>query len=232
VHVPDRRDWPRVVLCGVLGFAIYALLVNYGEMHVTAGIASFVVYTVPLFTAIFASLFLRERLGIFGWTGLAVSLAGTALLAFSTNQQLRFEPGVITLLAAAVALALYFILQKPLVKRYGAFNVTSWAVWISTACLAPLIPQALKAAHMAPLASTMSAVYLGVFPTVVAYSTWAFAVARLPVARTAACLYFVPGVATFIGWLLLGEHPTPLGLVGGLVAMGGVAFSNLSPKGR
>jgi drug/metabolite transporter (DMT)-like permease len=63
-------------------------------------------------------------------------------------------------------------------------------------------------------------------PTVVGYAVWAFVLSRFPVARATTSLYFVPLAATLIGWLVLGERPTPLGILGGLIAIGGVAIAN------
>ncbi len=228
VPIPERRDWLRIILSSFLGFVVYATLLNYGETRVAAGLASFIVYTVPLITAILSSLFLHERMGRLGWLGLATSLGGTGLIAFTTGQRLSFEPAVLALLAAAFALALHFILQKPLTQRYGAFTITSWAVWVSTVALLPVLP--LKELSQVPLSATISVVYLGVLPTVVAYSTWAYAVARMPVARTTTCLYFIPGIATVIGFVLLGERPASLAILGGIVAIGGVVLVNFRKK--
>jgi drug/metabolite transporter (DMT)-like permease len=227
IRVPDRRDWSRVVATGIVGFAIYPVLVNLGEARVSAGMASFVVNTVPVFTAIMAAIVLREDVRRRGWLGLMVSLAGAALLAFGTTVKIAFEPAVIVLVAAAVVQALYFILQKPLVSRYGAICVTSWALWSGTVCLLPFLPEAFRSVAGASTAATLAAVYLGVLPTVVGYAAWAFVTARMPVARATTCLYFVPLAATLIGWLALGERPMPLGVLGGLIAVGGVAIANL-----
>jgi hypothetical protein len=111
IRIPYRRDWPRLLICGCLGFALFAILLNFGETRVSAGLASFIVYTVPLFTALLAAVLLRERIGRLGWIGLGISAAGTALIAFSINRRLQFEPAVISLVAAACSLGLYFVLH-------------------------------------------------------------------------------------------------------------------------
>jgi drug/metabolite transporter (DMT)-like permease len=230
VRSPAARDWPRTILSGVLGFAIYALLVNQGETRVSAGMASFVIGTVPVFTAVLASMTLRERMPWLGWIGLGVSMSGTALLAFGTTGRFVFEPAVLVLLAAAAVQAVYFILQKPLVSRHGAISTTSWAVWSGTACLLPFVPSTFHDALHAPLMATFSILYLAAFPTVVGYATWAFAVSRVPVGRITASLYFIPPMATLIGWLVLGERPTLIGLGGSALAIAGVAVVNLRTR--
>ncbi len=69
--------------------------------------------------------------------------------------------------------------------------------------------------------------YLGVVPSLIAYATWSMVLARLPAARAANFMYCVPPVATLLGFLWLGEIPTPIGLLGGLLALGGVVLVNL-----
>jgi drug/metabolite transporter (DMT)-like permease len=227
IGIPSKRDWPRVLVTGIVGFTTYTLLVNIGETRVNAGLASFVVNTVPVFTAILAVLFLGERMPALGWLGLAISMTGAALLAFGTHSVFDFEPYVLVLLAAAIAQATYFALQKPLVTRYGAVTVTSWAIWSGTLFLLPFLPSALKAAFHAPLAATLAALYLAVLPTVIGYAAWAWVASRGPIGRATAYLYFVPIVATLMGWVVLREPPTLLEAIGGLVTISGVALVNL-----
>lgn len=229
VRLPAARDWPRVILAGAAGFTVYALLVNSGEVKVSAGMASFVINISPVFTAILAWLTLGERLPAKGWIGLGVCLAGTALLAFGAGSGFAFEPAVLILLAAAVVQAVYFTMQKPLIGRYGAVTTTSWTVWCGTALLLPAVPSALRAASEVALGATLWIVYLAIIPTFIGYAAWAYAVSHAPVGRVTSVLYFVPPTATFIGWVLLREPPTLLGVVGGLVAISGVAIVNVRP---
>ena len=50
-------------------------------------------------------------------------------------------------------------------------------------------------------------VYLGVFPTALAFTTWAYALARSSAGRMGALTYFVPPLAILMGWALLDEVP-------------------------
>jgi drug/metabolite transporter (DMT)-like permease len=232
IGTPRKRDWPRVLVTGIVGFTTYTLLVNIGETRVNAGMASFVVNTGPVFTAILAVLFLGERMRGLGWLGLAISMTGAALLAFGAHSRFDFEPYVLVLLAAAIVQATYFALQKPLVNRYGAVTITSWAIWSGTLFLLPFLPSALKASFHAPLTATLAALYLAVFPTVIGYAAWAWVASRGPIGQATAYLYFVPIVATLIGWVALRESPTLLEIIGGLITICGVALVNLRLGGQ
>ena len=65
----DRGDALRFLLCGFLGIALYNALLNTGEQTVSAGAASFIVNTLPIFTALLAAVFLGERFN--RWAGSA-----------------------------------------------------------------------------------------------------------------------------------------------------------------
>jgi drug/metabolite transporter (DMT)-like permease len=82
---PGRRDLPVVFLAGFLAFAVYHVALNYGEVTVSAGAASILINTAPLFTALLAVTFLGEQLRAFGWVGMAVSFAGAALISLAVG---------------------------------------------------------------------------------------------------------------------------------------------------
>ncbi len=225
-RLPRARDWPRIALAGALGFTLYNLALNTGELRVTAGAASFVSNTGPVFTALLATALLGERLGVQGWLGLGVSLAGAAVIAGGEGDGLRFEPAVFLVLLAALAQSSYFVLQKPLLARHGSLAFTAVAMWVGTGLMLPFLPGLVARVQVAPLDATLAVVYLGVFPAAVGYVTWGYVLARMPVARTASFLYAVPLLATALGWLWLGEVPSPTSFAGGAIAIGGVLLIN------
>lgn len=88
-----------------------------------------------------------------------------------------------------------------------------------------------EAAH-APLSATLNMVYLGVFPTALAFTTWAFALARTTAGRMGATTYVVPALVVLMSWLVLDEVPALLTLCGGAVCLAGVAVSRRKGRGR
>ena len=68
-------------------------------------------------------------------------------------------------------------------------------------------------------------VYLGVFPTAIAFTTWAYALARTPSGKMGATTYAVPGLVVLMSWLILGQVPRWLTLIGGFGCLAGVAVS-------
>src|SRR3712207_8076901 len=87
--MPEGRDLPAVFLAGFLAFTFYHAALNYGEVTVSAGAASVLINTVPIFTALLAVTFLGERLRALGWVGMAVSFGGAALI---DRKSIRLNP--------------------------------------------------------------------------------------------------------------------------------------------
>jgi drug/metabolite transporter (DMT)-like permease len=82
----------------------------------------------------------------------------------------------------------------------------------------------------AEASAVWAGIYIGIFPSAVAYSLFAYAISKLPVTLVAAFLYSVPVFGLFFSWLLLGEVPSWLTLVGGLIAICGIVIVNQSKK--
>jgi drug/metabolite transporter (DMT)-like permease len=223
---PTRGDWARLALAGFLTIALYATALNAGSRTVTAGVACLLVNLGPIFTALFATLFLRERLGWKGWLGMFGAFGGVLLVAHGMGAAFRWDGDAGLVMLAALSQAAWFALSKPLLSRYGAFETTCRTVWLGVLFLVPFAGEAWGALRAAPPAAIASVVYLGVFPGALGYVTWAYVLSRMPASRAASLLYLVPPITFTIAWLALGERPTLLALLGGVPIVAGVALVN------
>lgn len=230
LRLPRLRDLPVVALCGFLGISVYHTALNYGELTVTAGSAALLVNTAPVFTALLAALFLGERLRVWGWLGIGVSFTGAALIGVGESRGLDFDPGALLLLLSALAFSVYAVVQRPVLSRTTPLRFTTAAIWAGTLPLLLFAPGALEEVRAAPAEATLAVVYLGVFPSAVAYITWARVLARMPAPSAAGFLYLVSPLTIPIAWLWLGEAPAPLSLLGGALALLGVVI--LGARGR
>ncbi|MDX1523379.1 MAG: EamA family transporter, partial [Anaerolineae bacterium] len=129
---PGLADLPRLFIVGFMGIPAYNLALNIGEVTVSAGAASFIINTAPIFTALLALRLLGERIAPIGWLGMVVSFSGVGLIAVGDGSGLEFSRGALFVLLAALCQSLYFVLQKPLLKKYSSFQVVSYATWLGT----------------------------------------------------------------------------------------------------
>ena len=213
--LPRRRDLPVLFLLGLTGITFYHLALNSGEVVVTAGAASLLIASAPMFTALLATFVLGERLPPLGWLGIGLGLVGVALISLGEGGGVRLEPRALVILGAAISASLYTVLQKRYIVRYPPLAFTTYFVWAGTIPLLVFLPGLLKELPHAPPAAIAAAVYLGVFPAGLAYVLWVYCLTVLSASRLSSFLYLNPVLAIGIAWGWLGEVPTWPSLVGG-----------------
>jgi drug/metabolite transporter (DMT)-like permease len=226
VRRPDTADIPTLILAGLLGITGYHAALNYGQTTVSAGAASFVVNTVPLFTTLLAAAFLGEKPPSKTIIGLMVSFCGVLLIAFSESKDFTLNRGAVLILVAALFQSGYIVLQKPLLKKYSVFEVVCYTIWAGTAGFALFAPATIREIGHASTKTALYVIYLGIFPGVVAGLTWSAMVARLPASQAVSFLYVVPALSIIVAWIWLSELPTVGSIIGGLIILAGVAIVN------
>jgi drug/metabolite transporter (DMT)-like permease len=228
---PPRAGWPRLAVVGVAWLALYNVALNEAERRVDAGTAAMLVNVGPILIAVLAGLLLGEGFPRRLVAGTLVAFAGAALIGVATSTGGGADPwGVLLCLVAAAGYAVGVVAQKPLLAGASALHVTLLATLVGAVACLPYAGGLVHDVRTADPATVGWLVYLGVGPTALAFTTWAYALARSSAGRLGAATYLVAPVVVAMAWLLLAETPPPLALLGGALCLAGVWVARREPR--
>jgi drug/metabolite transporter (DMT)-like permease len=230
--LPTLGQLLPILLIGVLWFGVYFLALNAAEREVDAGTAALLVNVAPILVAVFSGLFLGEGFPPRLLIGCLIALAGVALISFASSGGPGGATvvGIVLCFVSALAYAIAVTIQKPLLRTLSGLTITWLGCTIGAVVCLPFLPQLLAELPVATSASTGWLVFLGIFPTAIAFTTWAYALKRTTAGRLGSMTYLVPAIAILIGWVLLGEVPAVLSFVGGAIAIAGVVVARSAPS--
>jgi drug/metabolite transporter (DMT)-like permease len=225
--LPRGRLLVLVAAWGIAWFGGYNVTLNAAEQLIDAGTAALVVNIAPMLIAVLAGLLLGEGFPRRLMAGMGLAFVGVAVIAVSTSTGRFDTAGVVLALASAVLYAGAATLQKRLLPRVDALTMTWLGCLAGTVACLPFTPALVRELAAAPTSSVLAVVYLGIFPTAIAFSTWGYALARSSAGRTAAATYAAPPLVVLMSWLLLDEVPPGPALAGGALALAGVAIATV-----
>ena len=231
-RLPPRRDAGRLIACGVLWFGIYNVALNEAERRVDAGTAAMLVNVGPVLIAVLAGVLLGEGFPRTLLLGCAVAFGGTILIGAATSQHgVDAGWGAVLCLVAAITYAGGVVAQKPLLARSSALSVTWLACCIGAVCCLPFAPSMVRDIGHASTGTLVWIAYLGLFPTAVAFTTWAYALSSTSAGRMGSTTYLVPPLAILMGWIAFGESPEALAFAGGALCIAGAVLARRRPAG-
>ena len=224
------QNWKRVLIVGIFNSAIPFACFSFALLSISTGLSSILNATVPLFGAIIAWLWLKDRLNASRVLGLVVGFVGVALLAWDKASFKPDASGNATgwaILACLVA-TLCYGLSASFAKRYmAALPPLVAATGSQLGAAAGLIPLAwwFWPDHAVSLQAWLAVVALGVLCTGVAYVLYFRLIERAGPSRALSVTFAIPVFAVLYGVLLLGEGVTPWMVLCGLIIVAGTSLS-------
>lgn len=228
---PTRGELVLLLVCGVTWFGVYNLTLNAAERRIDAATAAMLVQVGPLLVALLAALFLGERLTRWLLVGLAIAFAGVVVIGLAMSSGgVHDLLGVVLAVVAAATYAVGVVTQKPLLRRLTGVEVVCYTCLIGAVVCLPWSGDLVATVQHSSTSTLLLIAYLGLFPTALAFTTWAFALRRMDASRLSITTFLVPVIAAVMAWLLLDEVPPPAAFLGGALCVAGVLLSRRKPR--
>jgi len=226
---PTHRELMLLGLAGVLWFGTYQVVLNQAERSVDAGTASMLVLVAPIIVVALAAVFLKERTTPnLLWGGL-LAFGGVVLIGIATSTRSASLVGVMLCLLAALASAIGLVAEKPVLNRISALQATWTCCAVGALVCLPYAPQLVREWRVAPGSGIGWLLFLGTLPTSIAFTTWAYALARGSAGRLVATAYLIPPITIVMSAVILGEAPSAMAVVGGALCLVGVVIARRMP---
>lgn len=221
--LPPVRDLPRFLLFGLIAALHFFLYIAALEFTTVAHSLA-LVYTAPIFVAIFSWIFLDERLQPRQWLGVLVAVAGVAVLAgFEPMFDRRMLIGDLLAVGSAIAFGLYSVIGRSQRSRYTLFAYTGTVFLLATLWLFPA-----AVLNFSPngytTAAVLSVVVLGLLPLGLGHTLYNAALRRINATSVnlVATQEVTGGIILSI--ILLNEIPSINSLIGVLITLAGIVL--------
>ncbi|MDP4179269.1 MAG: DMT family transporter [Bacillota bacterium] len=222
IGLPKRKDIPKFLFSGALGFTFYMITFNKASQSLTSATGSVIIASAPVFTALFASVVFKEKIKTMGWIAIAVEFGGILILAlwdgiFSVNG------GVFWMFIASICISIYNLFQRYYVKKYSAIQSTAYNIFAGTLFLLIYLPSAAKQLKHVVNYQLFVIIFMGIFPSALAYMFWAKALSiAIKTSDVTNFMFVTPFIAALMGFLIIGETPTLATFAGGAMIIFGL----------
>lgn len=221
----DRRT---LVVGALTGFTAYQVCSVIALDNSSVFTLSLLIALVPLFTMLIQSV-RGEAIPAFGWPGLAIAVAGTVLFLADKRTDGDTLLGILLSLGAAVAFAVYGLINRRFAGRYPSATLTAWQVAIGTVPMLAIGLPVLAGQDWTgiPARVWLGLVFVVIFPVYVAYQLWNFAIRHRGAARTASFALLVPVLSGIQAAVAFGEHISLLKAAGAALVIAGLLLIRL-----
>jgi len=225
----ERGDRMRVVLCGFGGSAVFHILFSWGQLHVSIPVAAIIMATMPAMAALGEVVFLGHRLTPGQVGGLVLSVGGCVLIATASTGGRSTLLGALAIAAATATWAAVTVGTRSIAHKYDAWWLNTPGTVLGAAVMIVLAaPRAHEFAALS-LKGWLIVVWLGTASSAFIYFAMGRAMTVLSATTASALSTVVTPTSVLVAWVVLGEAPTWLEVVGGAVVVLGVVMVTREP---
>jgi drug/metabolite transporter (DMT)-like permease len=227
----DHKDWPRLILASIFGFFAVNYVIPIGHKYITAGVGTLTIATTPIWAAIFALLFLKEKLTKAKILGILIAVSGLVIVMLFGGSKASFEmgniKGILITILGPMFFALYSVLGRPLTRSYKPSNLTCYGLIIGMVLFIPFLSVKVLVDFLSLSNLGWFAIfYFSVVATFLAFQFWYFGLSGIEATKAIVYTNLTPFVGLIGATLVLGERITFLLVLGGCIIVAGIILTN------
>ncbi|MGL4229888.1 MAG: EamA family transporter [Casimicrobium sp.] len=223
--LPLATHWKRYVIVGGVNTAIPFIMYCFAALYIPSAYSAIGNSTTPIWGALIAWLFFKERLGAIKWLGIIAAFSG--VVALVGLQPVAITPMIVAGMVAVLIGAMMYATASFLIKRYlsddGGIVGATGMVFGATLWLVPIALFAVPA-KMPSFNAWGAVLALAVFCTVLGYFIFFKLIREIGPQRASSVAFLFPAFAAFWGWLFLDEPITANMLIGMALVFVGTAL--------
>jgi drug/metabolite transporter (DMT)-like permease len=219
------RDVPGLLAIGVAGLVGNQIVFVLGVSRTSVAHSALLVALTPILVLLGATAARHERLSAVKLGGMALAVSGVVLLQFGRfSGRTSSLVGDTLILISAAMFAAFSVFGKKAATEFGIITINAFAFLGATLLVLPYTLWELNRFGVGniSLKAWVSVLYMGLFPSIVAYFIYVYALRRLPASRVSSVSYLQPIFATLLAVVVLGEHPGDAFVGGAALVLTGV----------
>ncbi|NLI52755.1 MAG: EamA family transporter [Clostridiales bacterium] len=223
----EKKDIFTVVICGLTGIMMYAVLQNIAMQWTSASSATLIIASYPVITLLLETLIYKTKLNALKIVGILIAIVGVVILSYvrADARQQGELLGSLLLVAAGVVWAIYNFMTKKVVNRYPPVTLLFYTTLVGTIFMLPMALIERGQWQPPTLLSFSMMLFLGVFCSVIAFLLYNRGLKTMAASSVTSMLNLVPIFGVFFSYILLGEEVTLRKFIGGAIVILGVMLS-------
>jgi len=229
----QKKDWLRLILCGLFGVALNQVLFFEGLNRTTPINASLVMITTPISVLLLDRIINREKITLIKTVGISLGALGALLIIFGKKDfqlQLSAALGDFFVFLNAFFYAMYLVIVKPLMKTYHPVTVIKWVFAFGLVAVLPVGFTELQQVqwHTFPADIWLCVIFVLLFTTILAYLLNIYAMRKVSAALVGVYIYVQPVVATALAMLFAKDELTLSKIIAAALIFTGVYLTSVS----
>jgi len=234
LDVEWKKYWKLYLIIGILNSVMPFLLYSYASLYVNASYLAIFNSTAPLFAALFAVIWLKQKLSLSKITGLLLGIFGVSLIVYdgtnNVTQELFYIGGVLCI-SAAMFYAMSGIYIKTVATEIKPLALATGSVTAASLILAPFvvfdtIEKSVIMANIFNFNIVINILLLSVVCSAIAYLIYFKLIKEIGPVKTLTVTFMSPFVAMFLDYILLNSQLTKLMAFGAVVIIIAIMISN------